>query len=144
MKKGQLWMTMMLTASLVMNPVWSEMSGSSLLNSFVSAEENENSDSEENEGPKIDPTVQTNDIPGWPQGDAVECGAAICLDANTGTVLYGKNIEEKKYPASITKVMTVLLALENGNLEDTVTFSENAVYSIEYGSAHLGLTEEKN
>ena len=141
MKKGKLWTALLLAAAMCVNPVWTQLPGNASYDK-VSAEEEEDSGTEGEEGSEaIDPTVQTNDIPGWPQGDAVECDAAICLDANTGTVLYGKNIDKQEYPASITKIMTVLLALENGNLEDTVTFSENAVYSIEYGSAHLGLTE---
>lgn len=85
--------------------------------------------------------IQTNSIEGWPEGAAIDSDAAILMDAGTGTILYGKNIEKQEYPASITKIMTVLLALEKGNLDDVVTFSENAVYSIEFGSAHLGLTE---
>lgn len=85
--------------------------------------------------------IQSNTIEGWPQGPQVEAGAAIVIDNQTGAVLYSKNADQKEYPASITKIMTVLLALEKGNLSDTVTFSENAVYSIEFGSSHLGLTE---
>ena len=141
MKKGKLWTALLLTAAMCVNPVWTQLPDNASYDK-VSAEEGD-SDTEGDTGSEeaIDPTVQTNDIPGWPQGDAVECDAAICFDANTGTVLYGKNIDKQEYPASITKIMTVLLALENGNLDDTVTFSENAVYSIEYGSAHLGLTE---
>ena len=49
----------------------------------------------------------------------------------------------KEYPASITKLMTVLIALENGNLDDTVTFSQEAVYSIEPGSSHLGIRPDE-
>lgn len=141
MKKGKLWTALLLTAAMCVNPGWTQLPDNASYDK-VSAEEGD-SDTEGDTGSEeaIDPTVQTNDIPGWPQGDAVECDAAICFDANTGTVLYGKNIDKQEYPASITKIMTVLLALENGNLDDTVTFSENAVYSIEYGSAHLGLTE---
>lgn len=85
--------------------------------------------------------IQSNSIEGWPQGPQVEADAAIVIDNQTGAVLYSKNADKKEYPASITKIMTVLLALEKGNLSDTVTFSENAVYSIEFGSSHLGLTE---
>lgn len=85
--------------------------------------------------------IQSNNIEGWPQGDPVNAEAAILIDGNTGAVLYAKNIEEKEYPASITKIMTTLIALEKGNLSDTVKFSANAVYSIEFGSSHLGLTE---
>ena len=143
MKKGKLWTALLLAAVMCINPVRTGFAGTAFYDNTVKAEEGEGSDTEGESSTEteIDPTVQTNDIPGWPQGDAVESDAAICMDGNTGTVLYGKNIEKQEYPASITKIMTVLLALENGNLDDTVTFSENAVYSIEYGSAHLGLTE---
>lgn len=139
MRQGKLWTALLLTAAMCVNPLWTGLSGNSAYDYKVKAEEEEDADTE-GESTEIDPTVQTNDIAGWPQGEAVECDAAICLDGNTGAVLYGKNIDKQEYPASITKIMTVLLALENGNLDDTVTFSENAVYSIEYGSAHLGLT----
>ena len=143
MKKGKLWTALLLAAVMCINPVRTGFTGTAFYDNTVKAEDGEGSDTEGESSTEteIDPTVQTNDIPGWPQGDAVESDAAICMDGNTGAVLYGKNIEKQEYPASITKIMTVLLALENGNLDDTVTFSENAVYSIEYGSAHLGLTE---
>ncbi len=84
--------------------------------------------------------IQSNNIPNWPQGDAVNAETAILMDADTGAILYAKSIEKQEYPASITKIMTALIALEKGNLGDVVKFSENAVYSIEYGSSHLGLT----
>ena len=44
------------------------------------------------------------------------------MEESTGTILYEKNMDEAHYPASITKIMTTLLALENGNLSDMVTF----------------------
>ena len=143
MKKGKLWTALLLTMVMCINPVRIGWTGTAFYENTVKAEEDDGSDTdgENSTETEIDPTVQTNDINGWPQGDAIESDAAICMDGNTGAVLYGKNIEKQEYPASITKIMTVLLALENGNLDDTVTFSENAVYSIEYGSAHLGLTE---
>ncbi len=84
--------------------------------------------------------IQSNNIQDWPQGDPVNAETAILMDADTGAVLYAKSIEKQEYPASITKIMTTLIALEKGNLSDVVTFSENAVYSIEFGSSHLGLT----
>ena len=49
-----------------------------------------------------------------------------------------KNATSKQYPASITKIMTTLLLVENCNLEDTITFSE-IVYDLEEGSSHLGI-----
>ena len=46
---------------------------------------------------------------------------AVLMDARTGEVLYEKNANEKNYPASITKIMTCLLVLENADLDDVVT-----------------------
>lgn len=85
--------------------------------------------------------VQTNEIPGWPQGPAVGAQSAILMDAQTGTILYAKGIDEKHYPASTTKIMTCLLAIENSDLDEIVTFSHEAVFSIEPGSSNIGMDE---
>lgn len=66
-----------------------------------------------------------------PTGLSVSAPSVILLEASTGTVLYEKNSHEIRHPASITKIMTLLLifdALENGQitLDDTVTVSEYA------------------
>lgn len=71
----------------------------------------------------------------------VTAEAAILIDAVTGEILYEKNAYETMYPASITKLMTVLLALENGSLSDELTMSHEAGFSIEYGSSHIALDE---
>lgn len=63
---------------------------------------------------------------------------AVVMEASTGQILYQKNMDEKRYPASITKVMTALLALEKGQLTDVITVSEHAVYSVT-GSSHIAL-----
>ena len=47
----------------------------------------------------------------WPSSVSVESGAAVVMEVDTGTILYEKNMNESYYPASITKVMTALLAL---------------------------------
>lgn len=66
--------------------------------------------------------------------------AAIVMDASTGQVLYDKHAEIGKYPASITKIMTVALALEHGlNLDETVEISENAVWGVDRDSSLIGL-----
>lgn len=65
---------------------------------------------------------------------------AILMDAATGQVLYGKNQDQQFYPASITKVMTALLVLENCSLDETVTFSATATTNLESGSVSLGIT----
>ena len=65
--------------------------------------------------------------------------AAVLMDAQTGQVLFEKNMELKEYPASITKIMTAMLALEKGNLNDVLTMSSEAVFSVERDSSHIAL-----
>ena len=77
----------------------------------------------------------------WPSGPALQAEAGILMDARTGTVLFGQNADEKLYPASITKLMTALLVLENCSLSEVVTFSHDAVFSIEADSSHISVTD---
>jgi len=65
--------------------------------------------------------------------------SAVLMDAATGQVLWEKNMHDRKFPASITKIMTVLLAVENLQMEDTITMSENAVHSVSRDSSHIAL-----
>lgn len=83
--------------------------------------------------------IQSNEIENWPAGPVVGAQAAILMEANTGTILYEKNIHEKLYPASTTKMMTCLLAMENCSLDEMVTFSNEAVFGIEPGSSNAGI-----
>lgn len=77
----------------------------------------------------------------WPDNVSVEADGAILIDADTGTILWGKNIHNQYFPASITKVMTALLVIENCQLDDTVTFSHDAVFNVESGSSNAGINE---
>lgn len=52
--------------------------------------------------------------------------AGIVMDVKTGTILYEKNAHKILEPASTTKIMTAILALENGNMTDRVTADEEA------------------
>ena len=83
-------------------------------------------------------TIESNEIPGWPQGPQIESASAAVMDMDTGTFLYSKNATAKMSPASTTKIMTTLLLVENCNLDDEITFSE-IVYDLEEGSSHLGI-----
>lgn len=69
----------------------------------------------------------------------IHSDAAILMDAVTGEILYEKNSHEKHFPASITKLMTALLAIENLKPTDMITFSSEAINSIEPGSSSLGM-----
>ena len=61
-----------------------------------------------------------------PPPPEISAQTAIMVEANTGEVLYEKNADEKAFPASITKIMTALLAIERGDLDKKVKISENA------------------
>ena len=70
----------------------------------------------------------------------IASGAAILMDAQSGQILYAKNIYDKKYPASITKVMTMLVGLEQGvDCSDIITMSENAIWGFDRYSSHIAL-----
>jgi D-alanyl-D-alanine carboxypeptidase (penicillin-binding protein 5/6) len=73
----------------------------------------------------------------------VNAPVALLMDSNTGEILYEKNAREKMYPASTTKIMTAILALENRELTDTATVSYNAIFSVPsgYSNANLQLDE---
>lgn len=88
--------------------------------------------------------VQTNEIENWPVGPSIGAQSAILLEANTGVILYAKNIDEKLYPASTTKLMTCLLAAENSKMDEIVTFSHDAVFSIEPGSSNIGMDQNQS
>ncbi len=77
----------------------------------------------------------------WPDNISIQAEGGIVIDADTGTVLFGKNIHTAYYPASITKILTALIVIERCSLDEMVTFSHNAVYNVEEDSKSAGLDE---
>lgn len=75
----------------------------------------------------------------WPKPPELESAAAIVMEASTGSVLYNKNAYDAYYPASTTKLMTSLLAIEQCPLSDIVTCSRESVESIGWDSSRIGL-----
>lgn len=65
--------------------------------------------------------------------------AAILIDRKSGDILYEKNINQKLYPASTTKIMTAVLALEKGVLTDSVTATREAIEPITSNHSHMGI-----
>lgn len=95
------------------------------------------------------PVTAAADTLEWPEWtldedeDASEhAQAAIVMDADSGLILYENNADAAYYPASITKIMTALLALENCSLDEVVTFSYDAVYNTEGSSIARDVGEE--
>ena len=83
--------------------------------------------------------IASNEIENWPKGPVVSAQSAIVMEADTGIILYSKNIHEPLYPASTTKILTCLVAAEASSLDEMVTFSQDAVFSIERGSSNMGM-----
>ena len=84
-------------------------------------------------------TVESNQWQNWPAGPVVSAESAILMDADTGVILYSKNIHTKHYPASTTKILTTLIAAEKCSMDEMVTFSYKATHDIDPGSNHIGL-----
>ena len=83
--------------------------------------------------------IESNQISGWPTGPVVSAESAILIEAETGTILYEKNIHKQQYPASTTKILTALLAFENSSLDEIVTFSKEDVFGIPRGSNNIAM-----
>lgn len=87
------------------------------------------------------PVITTsNDIEGWPEGPEIASGCAVVIEAETGTVIYDKNMNQQAYPASITKLMTAALTVENCTMNEMVEFSDEAVFSVPRDSSHIAMT----
>ncbi|MCQ2400845.1 MAG: serine hydrolase [Lachnospiraceae bacterium] len=79
----------------------------------------------------------------WPTECYVLSEGACLIDADSGIVLFDRNAHEKYYPASITKVLTALIVIENcENLSETVVFSYDAVHIAEQNSTIIGASED--
>jgi D-alanyl-D-alanine carboxypeptidase (penicillin-binding protein 5/6) len=65
-------------------------------------------------------------VPNYTEGPYVTARSAVLIEATTGTVVYGKNERMRMHPASTTKIMTALLAIELGDTESTVKVSGKA------------------
>ena len=83
--------------------------------------------------------VQSNAVANWPTGPVVSAESAILMDADTGAILYAKNIHQKEYPASTTKILTTLIASERCSMDEIVDFSYDAVHDIDPGSNHIAI-----
>ena len=68
-------------------------------------------------------------------------GASLIFDNTDNKMLYADNIYQKMYPASTTKIVTALVALKYGNLDDVVTIGYNATHIMEYGAKLCGFAE---
>ena len=77
----------------------------------------------------------------WPAGPEIQGDGAIVIDADSGSILYEKDIYGKYYPASTTKILTTLVALENSTMDEVVTVSYAADNYVSKTSSRMGLVE---
>lgn len=68
---------------------------------------------------------------------------ALLMQPDSRQIIYQKNMDQPMYPASITKIMTALLAVENAELDETITMSYEATHTIDYGSSHIALDTDE-
>lgn len=71
-----------------------------------------------------------NNIKVYAEELSIKAKAALMVEVNTGKVIYENNAEEQNYPASVTKILTAIIVLENCKLDDTATVSSNALSNI--------------
>lgn len=142
-KSGKQILLMILAIVLILQPSWKVVAEDALTDTLSQTEmtEEEKQAAEEKEKQESYEVVpDTNAFEKWPQGPNVYGASVIVMDMDSKAILYGKKIDERHYPASITKLLTTLVALENGELSDTITFSEESVSFLEYGDASIGMT----
>lgn len=87
--------------------------------------------------------IVTGNVMDDEQVDMSQAGAAILCDLNRHEVLYAKNAHERMYPASLTKIMTALVALKYGSL-DTMLTATNVVNITESGAQLCGIAVGDN
>lgn len=71
--------------------------------------------------------VQSNEVPNWPVGPVVNAESAILMDADTGVILYSKNIHQKEYPSLTIYANGDLAIEETGDVIGNISTSEPAV-----------------
>ena len=84
---------------------------------------------------------EQQELPNIPE---IGCKAVFVAEPTTGKIIYEKNAHEKMYPASTTKILTALLAIEKCQLNDTAIVSQTAISSVPngYSNANLQVGEE--
>lgn len=87
--------------------------------------------------------VDSNGLEGWATGPQIYSEAGIVMDIDSGAILYAKNIDNPHYPASITKILTGLVALEHNELTDTVTITPDDYNFLKRGDNHIGLKNKE-
>lgn len=93
--------------------------------------------------PRIQKKVRFEKYPGKAGSNKlIKAKAGIVIDADSGAVLYGKNMDRTYPPASITKLLTALIVIENSDLDDMISFTKSAISNVESDSGNRFEMEE--
>ena len=84
---------------------------------------------------------ESNNLTDWPQGPFIYARSAIVMEIGSGAILYSKNPHIEMYPASITKLLTMLVAIENSELTDEVEITAESVEYVRWEYANIGMRE---
>lgn len=85
-------------------------------------------------------SVYAQELENIPQAPGYSATSVAVIDATTGIVLYSSNGDAIKYPASITKIMTALVVLEQvGDLTERIQFSDRAIFTTPRTSSHIAM-----
>ena len=89
----------------------------------------------------IVPLIDNRKLEGWPSELAPEmdCVSAYAIEVQSGTVVFSKAGDRSMHPASITKVMTALIVIENCGLDEMVTFESQDVDHLESGGNNYAM-----
>ena len=71
----------------------------------------------------------------------INCKGAILVELNSDSTVFELNADERLYPASLTKIMTCLLALEHGNLSDVITVDGSLFADMDEDASAVGLQD---
>lgn len=69
--------------------------------------------------------------------------SAIVYETNSSTLMYALNADEKVYPSSLVKILTALIAVEKGNLQDIITVSQDVLDTVPYYAASAELVADE-
>ena len=80
--------------------------------------------------------VDSNSWQQWPQAADIQAKTGVVMEAETGAVLYAKGMDAQRYPASLTKIMTALLLVENCGMDQQITMTETGLSEAYPGSSN--------
>ena len=80
-------------------------------------------------------------VQSWDQDEYITASSSLLINHKDKELVYADNIYKRMYPASLTKLLTALVVIEKGNLDDLVTISSRASNILEDGAKLSGFRQ---